>query len=77
MAADIQHVIVLMLENRSFDCMLGRLYPDDPDYQGLTLNESNTYANAPFGVWSGDGMPPCIACTPKPDPGETFADMNE
>jgi len=77
MTADIQHVIVLMLENRSFDCMLGRLYPDDPDYQGLTLNESNIYANTPFGVWSGDGMPPCIACTPKPDPGEAFVDMNE
>jgi phospholipase C len=77
MPADIQHVVVLMLENRSFDCMLGRLYPDDPDYNGLTLNESNSYANTPIGVWSGDGMPPSIACTPKPDPGESFVDMNE
>src|SRR5260370_41026101 len=34
---DIEHVVVLMLENRSFDCMLGRLYPNDPDYRGLTL----------------------------------------
>jgi phospholipase C len=76
MAADIQHVVVLMLENRSFDCMLGRLYPDDPDYKGLSLNESNIYANTAFGVWSGKGMPPCIACTPKPDPGELFVDMN-
>ena len=24
---DIRHVVVLMLENRSFDCMLGMLYP--------------------------------------------------
>jgi phospholipase C len=75
--ADIQHVVVLMLENRSFDCMLGRLYPDDPDYRGLTLNESNPYANAPIRVWSGDGMPPDIACTPKPDPGEKFKDINQ
>ena len=34
--ADIQHVVVLMLENRSFNSMLGRLYPDRPDFDGLT-----------------------------------------
>ena len=77
MIAQIDHVVVLMLENRSFDCMLGRLYPHDPDYNGLTLNEYNNYANTRIGVWSGDGMPSCIACTPKPDPGESFKDMNE
>ena len=26
---DIKHVVVLMLENRSFDCMLGMLYPSE------------------------------------------------
>lgn len=76
--ADIQHVVVLMLENRSFDSMLGWLYPHDPDYRGLTLNESNTYANTTFGVWNAPGgMDPDTAGTPKPDPGESFVDMNE
>lgn len=74
--ADIQHVVVLMLENRSFDSMLGRLYPNDPDYRGLTLNEFNTYAGAVFPVWNDPGMTPTTACIPKPDPGELFTDMN-
>jgi phospholipase C len=73
---DIQHVVVLMLENRSFDCMLGRLYPFDPDYAGLTLNESNTYSATTFGVWNDSGMTSTTACIPEPDPGELFTDMN-
>lgn len=77
MAAQIDHVVVLMLENRSFDCMLGRLYPDDPDFKGLTLNESNVYANTTYPVWNDSGMTPDTACIPTPDPGETFLDMNE
>ena len=72
----IKHVIVLMLENRSFDCMLGRLYPDDPDYRGLTLGEFNTYASMPIPVWNDPGMSTATACIPKPDPGEMFTDMN-
>jgi phospholipase C len=73
----IQHVVVLMLENRSFDSMLGRLYPDDPDFNGLTLGEYNTYAQTRFGVWSGEGMPPSLATAPDPDPGEFFKDIAE
>jgi phospholipase C len=65
-----------MLENRSFDCMLGRLYPQDPDYRGLTLDESNQYGNRAYGVWNDGGMSAMTACLPDPDPGETFADMN-
>jgi phospholipase C len=74
--ADIEHVVVLMLENRSFDSMLGRLYPNDPDFRGLTLNESNKYGNSGFGVWNDTGMTPATACIPDPDPGEAFTDMN-
>lgn len=73
---DIQHVVVLMLENRSFDSMLGRLYPNDPDYRGLTLNESNMYAGTGFGVWNDATLTAMSACTPDPDPGELFTDMN-
>ena len=35
-AMDVAHLVVLMLENRSFDCMLGRLYLGRPDFDGLT-----------------------------------------
>jgi phospholipase C len=73
---DIQHVVVLMLENRSFDSMLGRLYPNDPDFRGLTLNEFNNYGNHGFGVWNDSGMSAATACIPDPDPGEFFTDMD-
>jgi len=45
---EIKHVIVLMLENRSFDCMLGDLYPASPGFNGITGKESNPL---------GDGLP--------------------
>src|SRR3984885_5628216 len=73
---DIQHVVVLMLENRSFDCMLGWLYPHDPDSNGLTLNESNAYGGSAYGVWNDTGRSATTACLPDPDPGEFFTDMN-
>jgi phospholipase C len=37
----LQHVVVLMLENRSFDHMLGALKATHPNIDGLTGNESN------------------------------------
>src|SRR6476660_2374425 len=37
----IDHVILLMLENRSFDHMLGYLYPRSGDFDGLDGTESN------------------------------------
>jgi phospholipase C len=37
----IDHVILLMLENRSFDHMLGYLYPRSGDFDGLDATESN------------------------------------
>src|SRR3954465_7929726 len=42
--AKIDHVVVLMMENRSFDHMLGFLTVDEgrTDVEGLTGNESNT-----------------------------------
>jgi phospholipase C len=73
---DIEHVVVLMLENRSFDCMLGMLYPNDPDFEGLTGQESNNYAGRPIPVWNDPGMDATTAVIPTPDPGENFTDMN-
>lgn len=38
---NLRHIVVLMMENRSFDHMLGSLMADDPRINGLTGNESN------------------------------------
>ena len=37
----LKHIVVLMMENRSFDHMLGALKAEDPRINGLTGNESN------------------------------------
>ena len=37
----IEHIVVLMLESRSFDCMLGRLYPKSEGFDGLDGSEIN------------------------------------
>ncbi len=39
---NLKHIVVLMMENRSFDHMLGALHADDPRINGLTGSESNT-----------------------------------
>src|SRR5215469_67722 len=60
-AASIQHVFVLMLENRSFDHMLGFSGISGTDaetqrqttIQGLTGNEFNTVGGQTFQVWRG------------------------
>ena len=36
----LKHIVVLMLENRSFDHMLGGLKKQDPRINGLTGSES-------------------------------------
>ena len=41
----LQHIVVLMMENRSFDHMLGSLKADDPRIDGLTGNEANPDIN--------------------------------
>lgn len=38
---NLKHIVVLMMENRSFDHMLGSLKADDPRINGLTGKESN------------------------------------
>jgi phospholipase C len=41
----IEHVVLVMLENRSFDHMLGFLYPKSGNFNGLDGTESNTDAD--------------------------------
>ncbi|MET1028124.1 MAG: alkaline phosphatase family protein [Dongiaceae bacterium] len=77
----IEHVVVLMLENRSFDCMLGKLYPASAGFAGLTGKETNLYTRSdgtvPVAVWASKAIDKVAATVPDPDPGELFADMNE
>ena len=77
---DIRHVVVLMLENRSFDCMLGMLYPNSATFDGLKGTESNTW-HKPDGsqqdirVWKDPALTAQTVCIPDPDPGELFTDI--
>jgi len=76
----IDHVVVLMLENRSFDSMVGRLYPERADFDGLTGNESNPLHAADgscrsLPVWNSPDITPESARIPDPDPGELFDDI--
>jgi phospholipase C len=74
----IDHFVVLMLENRSFDNILGQLYPASASFDGLTGNEFNPDPNGnPVKVWN---APPDTSkqtmTIPDPDPGELWLDMN-
>jgi phospholipase C len=77
----IKHVVVLMLENRSFDCMLGKLYPTSNAFDGLTGSESNVW-HKPDGsqqtitIWQDPELNARTVCIPDPDPGELFTDIH-
>jgi len=72
----IENIVVLMLENRSFDNIVGALYPHGPQFEGLLLDGSmaNNYKNKSYPVTNES----CGSTftTPSPDPGESFQDMN-
>lgn len=73
----IEHIVVLMLENRSFDSMLGRLYPGKPEFDGLTGTESNPYHDhEDIQVWGNAGVDQKSMTVPDPDPGELWTDIN-
>jgi phospholipase C len=73
----VNHIVVLMLENRSFDNMLGMLYPKSPSFDGLAGTESNLDSNgAPVPVWNSPGSTPATLSIPDPDPGELWVDIN-
>ena len=79
--ADIRHVVVLMLENRSFDSMLGMLRASDDTFDGLTGTEMNTWHQAngsatAIPVWKAPAVSPETLCIPDPDPGELFTDIH-
>ena len=73
----IENIVVLMFENRSFDNILGALYPHSSTFEGLLLDGSmaNTYQNTSYSVTNTSSLSD-IFRTPDPDPGELFEDMN-
>ena len=73
----IDHIVVLMLENRSFDSMLGMLYPASSQFDGLTGTESNLDPNGiAIPVWNCPGTDRTALTIPDPDPGELWEDIN-
>ncbi|MGP7996250.1 MAG: alkaline phosphatase family protein [Streptosporangiaceae bacterium] len=81
----IQHVVVLMLENRSFDHMLGFLYsgagnvsPAGHPFDGLTGTEANAPASgAPVTVFRIEPSTPNAYFMPGADPGEGYLATND
>jgi phospholipase C len=80
--AKIQHVVVLMLENRSFDHMLGFLYPGKQTpggqpFEGLTGSETNVDASGKtVKVFAIEPSQPNAYFMPGADPGEGYAHTN-
>jgi phospholipase C len=82
--AAINHLVVLMLENRSFDHMLGYLYtgsgnapPVDPPFAGLTGTESCPDSNGnPVSVYPITPSTPNAYFMPGADPGEGYKATN-
>lgn len=85
----IEHVVVLMLENRSFDSMLGWLYRNDApsqfipptpgaSYRGMATVDPGGFVNQALGGTL--SVPPTRGASgftvPNVDPGEEFAHVN-
>ena len=70
---EIAHVVVLMLANRSFDCMLGRLYKGRADFDGLAGKELYTFGRRKGPARSNQvPLTPEAALTQRPDPKHEF-----
>ena len=74
MAQDIQTLVVLMLENRSFDHMLGYLKAADPNVDGLTGTEWNP--SNPLTPTDQIAVSPNAGFILDPDPGHSIEDTN-
>ncbi len=82
--SSINHIVVLMLENRSFDHMLGYLYADSGNvsaagqaFDGLTGTESNPNAKgAAVPVFKIDPSDKYAYFMPGADPGEGYSATN-
>jgi|KBSMisStandDraft_5_1062788.scaffolds.fasta_scaffold02343_3 phospholipase C len=68
----IDHVVVLMLENRSFDCMLGRLRPNSDDFDGVPPGAANVANGVSYPAWTSGNGASNPFFIPTPDPHEQF-----
>ena len=81
--ASVNSVVVLMLENRSFDHMLGFLYPGNVSpsgqpFDGLTGTESNPGSSGqPVTVFKIEPATPSAYFMPGADPGEGYMATND
>lgn len=86
--AGVEHVVVLMLENRSFDNVVGWLYDpaNAPPFNSVPAGQSfdglsgKVLSNpVPAGLGGGTASPgtETVLWYPDPDPGELFADIFE
>ena len=81
--AAVNSVVVLMLENRSFDHMLGFLYPGSTSpsgqpFDGLTGTESNPGSDGkPVTVFKIEPGTPSAYYMPGADPGEGYLATND
>jgi phospholipase C len=81
--ASVNSVVVLMLENRSFDHMLGYLYPGNvtpsgQPFDGLTGTESNPGSTGqPVTVFGIEPTAPNAYYMPGADPGEGYMATND
>jgi phospholipase C len=74
---NVDHIVVLMLENRSFDCILGKLHKKSEDFEGLSGNEQNPDARGvAIPIWNSPGTDEVTMRIPDPDPGELWTDIN-
>jgi phospholipase C len=84
----IEHVVVLMLENRSFDNVIGWLYdpanappfdvvPGGQTYDGLSGKVLSNPVPAALGGGTASPGTETVTWYPDPDPGEVFADVYE
>ena len=73
-AVPIRHVVLLMLENRSFDQMLGLLKSDLPDLDGVPANPPATNADPEEQIYPQQAG---AAAKVDPDPGHEWANVQE
>lgn len=84
------HVVVLMLENRSFDSLLGYLYPAGTQFEGVDGKNLSNPIPPPYQFKGKNGVPvtevpvvrndavnhPVDYSQPFPDPGEDYPHVN-
>ncbi|MBN3753688.1 phosphoesterase [Paraburkholderia sp. Tr-20389] len=73
--SNIKHIVVLMLENRSFDNVFGFLQPASSQFDGLKDNA--TAGNDGVAPWTRKNGMTDYSKIPSPDPGESFKDIQQ